>query len=108
MAAKQQQGKGGSGAGGNDHSQMAQEMKERFGFVPSFYDALPEAIAPHAWGLQRDLELSDSVLDGKTKELIGLGVAAHIKCKYCIYFHTVAARVHGATDEEIKEALAMT
>ncbi|MBV9218182.1 MAG: carboxymuconolactone decarboxylase family protein [Methylobacteriaceae bacterium] len=46
-------------------------------------------------------------LSGKTKELIGLAVAAQIPCQYCIYFHTVAAKANGATDEEIKEAVAM-
>jgi len=46
-------------------------------------------------------------LDGKTKELIGLAVAAQIPCQYCIYFHTAAAKANGATDEEIKEAVAM-
>ena len=45
-------------------------------------------------------------LDGKTKELIGLAVAAQIPCQYCIYAHTVGARHAGATDEQIKEAIA--
>ena len=46
-------------------------------------------------------------LNGKTKELIGLAVAAQIPCQYCIYFHTAAARANGATDEEIRETVAM-
>ena len=46
-------------------------------------------------------------LSGKAKELIGLAVAAQIPCQYCIYFHTAAAKANGATDEEIKEAVAM-
>jgi AhpD family alkylhydroperoxidase len=46
-------------------------------------------------------------LGGKTKELIGLAVAAQIPCQYCIYFHTAAAKANGASDEEIREAVAM-
>jgi AhpD family alkylhydroperoxidase len=46
-------------------------------------------------------------LNGKTKELIGLAVAAQIPCQYCVYFHTAAAKLNGATDEEIREAVAM-
>jgi len=46
-------------------------------------------------------------LNGKTKELIGLAIAAQIPCHYCIYFHTAAAKANGATDEEIREAVAM-
>ena len=38
---------------------------------------------------------------------MGLAVAAQIPCAYCVYFHTAAARANGATDEEIKEAVAM-
>ena len=45
-------------------------------------------------------------LDGKTKELIALAVAAQIPCDYCVYGHTVGAKHAGATDEQIKEAIA--
>ena len=45
-------------------------------------------------------------LDGKTKQLIGLGVAAQIPCAYCVYAHTKAAKAAGATDAQIKEAIA--
>jgi AhpD family alkylhydroperoxidase len=48
----------------------------------------------------------DGALDGKTKELIALAVAAQVPCDYCVYFHRKAAEQHGATEEEIKEALA--
>jgi AhpD family alkylhydroperoxidase len=45
-------------------------------------------------------------LDVKTKALIGLGVAAQIPCEYCVYYHTKVAKAHGATDAQIKEAIA--
>ena len=45
-------------------------------------------------------------LDGKTKQLIALGVAAQIPCAYCVYAHTKAAKAAGATDAQIKEAIA--
>jgi AhpD family alkylhydroperoxidase len=48
----------------------------------------------------------NGALDTKTKELIGLGVAAQIPCGYCIYYHTMAAKRAGATDAQIKEAIA--
>ena len=41
------------------------------------------------------------------KELIGLAVASQIPCTYCIYFHTAMARANGATEEEVREAVAM-
>jgi AhpD family alkylhydroperoxidase len=48
----------------------------------------------------------NGALDGKTKQLIALGVAAQIPCQYCVYAHTVWAKKAGATDAQIKEAIA--
>lgn len=45
-------------------------------------------------------------LDAKTRELIALGVAAQVPCAYCVYFHNRAARAKGATEAEIREAVA--
>lgn len=45
-------------------------------------------------------------LDAKTKHLIALGVSAQIPCQYCVYAHTKWAKAAGATDAEIKEAIA--
>lgn len=44
-------------------------------------------------------------LDSKTRELIALAVAVTTRCDGCITVHTSAAIRHGATKEEIAEAL---
>jgi AhpD family alkylhydroperoxidase len=44
-------------------------------------------------------------LDAKTRELISLAVAVSLRCDGCIVVHTDAALRHGATREEIAEAL---
>ncbi len=87
--------------------EVEKEVKEMFGFVPDFYKALPDHGVGAAWSLQRDLQLAETALDPKVKELIGLSVASHIKCKYCIYFHTRAAETFGASPQEIREAITM-
>lgn len=46
-------------------------------------------------------------LDAKTKELIALGISVAIRCDDCIGFHVKAALDHGATREEVVEALGM-
>lgn len=86
---------------------VEKEIKEKLGFVPGFYKAMPDAALHGAWSLHGNFELDESSLDGKTKELIGLAMASHIKCKYCIYFHTRTSEVAGATPQEIREAIAM-
>src|SRR5882762_5956464 len=44
-------------------------------------------------------------LDPKTRELIALAVAVTVRCDGCITTHTDAAIKHGASKEEIVEAL---
>jgi AhpD family alkylhydroperoxidase len=44
-------------------------------------------------------------LDAKTRELISLAVAVTTRCDGCITVHVGAALKHGATREEIAEAL---
>jgi AhpD family alkylhydroperoxidase len=44
-------------------------------------------------------------LDAKTRELIAIAVAISLRCDGCITVHTAAARKHGASKEEIAEAL---
>ncbi|MDR2852208.1 MAG: carboxymuconolactone decarboxylase family protein [Burkholderiaceae bacterium] len=46
-----------------------------------------------------------NVLGAKTRELIALAVAVTTRCDGCIAVHVDAARKHGATREEIAEAL---
>jgi AhpD family alkylhydroperoxidase len=50
--------------------------------------------------------MNTGALDGKTKQLIGLAVAAQIPCAYCVYALTKGAKAAGATDAQIKEAIA--
>jgi AhpD family alkylhydroperoxidase len=92
---------------GNGSSQVEQEMIAHFGFAPDFYATMPHTALPAAWAAHRDFELAETAIPNKYKELIGLAVAAHIKCRYCIYFHQQAAIANGATEEELKEACLM-
>lgn len=48
---------------------------------------------------------ADGALDGKTKQLIAVAVAHVTQCPYCIRGHTRAALRHGATSEQIMEAI---
>src|SRR5262245_44464492 len=79
-----------------------QDIQKTLGFVPQFFTKFPESALPGAWEEMKTLQLNPhTALQGKTKELIGLGVAAQIPCKYCIFAHTEFARLNGASDREI-------
>jgi AhpD family alkylhydroperoxidase len=48
---------------------------------------------------------AQGALPTKTKQLIAVAVAHVTQCPYCIRAHTKAAMQHGATSEEIMEAI---
>lgn len=77
--------------------------------APQFLkDITPPSDISASWEEMRAIMNPKGDLDSKTKELIGLGVAAQIPCVYCIYAHTVGAKAAGATDAQIKEAIAVS
>lgn len=85
--------------------ETADEIESTLGLVPSFLEELPPPSGDQLWGIMRDLQLSDETeIPPKYKELIGLAAAAATNCRYCTLFHTEAAKLHGATPEEIAEA----
>jgi AhpD family alkylhydroperoxidase len=51
--------------------------------------------------------LAGKVLDGKTKELIALGIAVAVRCDDCIGFHVKASLEQGASQDEVIETLGM-
>lgn len=48
---------------------------------------------------------ADGALSAKTKQLIAVAVAHVTQCPYCIKGHTKAALRHGATRQELMEAI---
>jgi AhpD family alkylhydroperoxidase len=92
-----------------DASTTYQDIQATLGMVPGFFKLFPEEGIAGAWTEFKSVQLNPkSALSGKEKELIGLAVAAQIPCSYCIYFHTAAAKANGASDAEIREAVAMS
>ncbi|HUG61561.1 MAG TPA: carboxymuconolactone decarboxylase family protein [Methylomirabilota bacterium] len=84
------------------------DIEQTLGSVPGMFKVFPEVGIAGAWAEFKSVQLNpDTELDGKTKELLGLAVAAQIPCSYCVYFHTAAAKLNGATDGEIRETVAM-
>lgn len=83
-------------------------MSQLFGFVPEFLKRFPDEARAGAWKQMRDVQMSPTTaLSGKEKELVGLAVASQIPCQLCIIGHTELAKLNGATDAELAEAIAM-
>jgi AhpD family alkylhydroperoxidase len=84
------------------------DIQKTIGFVPAMFKLVPDLVLPGAWQETKSLHLNPATaLPGKYKDLIGVAVAAQIPCEYCIYAHTELAKLNGATDAEISEAVAM-
>jgi AhpD family alkylhydroperoxidase len=85
--------------------EVENEIRETMGIVPTFFDRIPERLLDAEWQLFRDMEFGDGEIPNKYRELIGIAVHSETKCRYCTLFHTEAAKLFGATDEEIQEAV---
>src|SRR5919108_2014506 len=88
-------------------SKIESEIRETLGFIPDFLSEIPDAQIESDWASLKNFELAETVIPNKYKELIGIAVAGATRCRYCVYFHTEAAKLFGATDEEINEAALM-
>jgi AhpD family alkylhydroperoxidase len=67
----------------------------------------PESALQAAWDEYQAVYNPEGAVDGLNKQLIALAVSAQIPCDYCITAHSMKAKSLGATDEQIKEALAV-
>ncbi len=88
------------------YQKAVQEIKDEFGSFPSFFQVYPDYALASAWENFKQMGSPNSPLPPKYRELLQLAVASQIPCSYCIYFHTAAAKAHGATDAEIHDAIA--
>lgn len=88
-------------------AEVFREIEEALGRVPEWAKKLPDEMLAGFWSTMRDFQLAETRIPGKYKELIGLAVSGATRCRYCQYFHEEAARLHGASDEEISEAAGM-
>ena len=86
-------------------TEIYRDIEDTLGLVPTFLKSVPDETLEEEWSIFKKVQLAETHIPNKYKELIGLGIAAVSKCRYCALFHTEVARLAGATDEEIEEAV---
>lgn len=91
-----------------DEKSAQDDMIKTFGKVPDFMRGFPSAGVAGAWKNLKALEMENTIIPAKYKALIGVAVAAQIPCRYCLIFDSESAKAAGATEAEIKEAIAMS
>lgn len=88
-----------------NRQQVYEQIKEMFGLVPGFFKAIPDSSLEMEWNLFKRVQFDEGPIPNKYRELMGLAIAAVTKCRYCAFFHSEAARLNGATDAEIEDAV---
>ncbi len=84
------------------------DIERQFGFVPEFLRKLPETALPGVWRSMKDLKLNpDTSLSAKDKALIALAVASQVPSPPCVAMESEFAKLAGASDREIAEAVGM-
>lgn len=91
-----------------DAASARADIAQTLGFVPSFLSRLPDGALPGVWREMKELKLSATTkLPAKTKALISLAVASQVPSEACVIAETEFAKLAGATDREIAEAVGM-
>jgi len=85
--------------------EVYREIEEMFGLVPSFFKLVPDSSLRLEWDLFKRVQMEEGPIPNKYRELIGVAVAAVTRCRYCAVYHTEVAKVNGATDAEIEDAV---
>lgn len=85
--------------------QVYQEIETTMGLVPSMFKTLTDSTLELEWQLFKATQLNETAIPNKYRELIGLAISSVTKCRYCAYFHTEIAKLFGATDAEIEDAV---
>jgi len=75
------------------------------GLVPDFFATIPDEVLDHEWQLFRQMEPGEPLIPNRYEELLIVAVHAQTHCRYCILFHMEAAKLFGATEDEIQEAV---
>ena len=81
------------------------DIEQTLGVVPSFLKLVPDSALEMEWNLMKRVQLEEGPIPNKYRELIGLAIAAVTHCQYCTFFHTEIAKLNGATDSEIEDAV---
>lgn len=88
-----------------NRQEVYKEIEQMFGLVPSFFKTIPDSSLELEWKLFKRVQFDEGLIPNKYRELIGVAIAAVTKCRYCSLYHTEVAKLNGATDAEIEEAV---
>jgi AhpD family alkylhydroperoxidase len=88
-----------------NREKIYKEIEGMFGLVPSMFKSIPDSSLELEWKLFKKVQLEEGPIPNKYRELIGVALSGISKCRYCAFYHTELAKLNGATDAEIEDAV---
>ena len=85
--------------------EIYEEIEGVFGLVPIMFKSIPDSSLELEWQLYKRVQMDEGPIPNKYRELIGVAISAISKCRYCAYYHTELAKLNGASDAEIEDAV---
>jgi AhpD family alkylhydroperoxidase len=91
----------------SSYQETVNDIEKELGRVPGFFNGVPQDVLTQMWPIFKRYILGESKIPPKYREMIGLAIAATLKCPYCEIFHKGAAQMNGASDQELAEVAAL-
>lgn len=88
-----------------NRKEIYKEIEDMFGLVPSMFKSVPDSSLELEWQLFKRVQLEEGPIPNKYRELIGVAISAISKCRFCAFYHTELAKLNGASDAEIEDAV---
>jgi AhpD family alkylhydroperoxidase len=88
-----------------NREKVYKEIESMFGLVPSMFKSIPDSSLELEWQLFKTVQFEEGPIPNKYRELIGVALSAISKCRYCAFYHTELAKLNGASDAEIEDAV---
>jgi AhpD family alkylhydroperoxidase len=88
-----------------NREKIYKEIEGMFGLVPSMFKSIPDSSLELEWQLFKTVQFEEGPIPNKYRELIGVALSAISKCRYCAFYHTELAKLNGASDAEIEDAV---
>jgi AhpD family alkylhydroperoxidase len=88
-----------------NRQEVYRQIEDMFGLVPGFFKLIPDSALELEWQLFKRVQCDEGPIPNKYRELIGVAISAVTKCRYCALYHTELAKLNGATEAEIEDAV---
>ncbi|MDO8587825.1 MAG: carboxymuconolactone decarboxylase family protein [Armatimonadota bacterium] len=83
--------------------EIYREIEETLGTVPTVIKFVPDEYLEQEWNSWKLMMQDVGRIPAKWRELISLGIHVAAGDEYGVFYCTETAKLHGATDEEIRE-----